>query len=87
MHRLLIEAAFPVVERGLSAHGLQQSQLMGSIVVAHGLSCPVAWGGSSQTRDRTHVPCIGRWILNHRTTEKSEMVTFLKEMFLPEKNG
>ena len=24
--------------------------------------------GSSQTRDQTHVPCIGRWILNHRTT-------------------
>ena len=23
--------------------------------------------GSSQTRDRTQVPCIGRWILNHWT--------------------
>ena len=23
---------------------------------------------SSWTRDRTHVPCIGRWLLNHRTT-------------------
>ena len=23
---------------------------------------------SSQTRDRTHVPCLGRWILNHCTT-------------------
>ena len=23
--------------------------------------------GSSQTRDRTHVPCIGRWILTHCT--------------------
>ena len=22
--------------------------------------------GSSWIRDRTHVPCIGRWILNHR---------------------
>ena len=22
---------------------------------------------SSWTRDRTHVPCIGRWVLNHRT--------------------
>ena len=23
---------------------------------------------ASQTRDRTHVPCIGRWIFNHGTT-------------------
>ena len=23
---------------------------------------------SSWTRDRTHVPCIGRWLLNHWTT-------------------
>ena len=26
--------------------------------------------GSSQTRDRTHVPCTGRWILNHWTTRE-----------------
>ena len=26
--------------------------------------------GSSRTRDRTHVPCIGRQILNHWTTRK-----------------
>ena len=32
---------------------------VGSVVMAHGLSCFVA----SQTRDRTHIPCIGRWIL------------------------
>ena len=32
-----------------------------SLVVARGLSCPVACG----TRDRTCVPCIGRQILNH----------------------
>ena len=25
---------------------------------------------SSQTRDRTHVPCIGRWILNHWSTRE-----------------
>ena len=24
--------------------------------------------GSSRTRDRTHIPCISRWILNHWTT-------------------
>ena len=27
--------------------------------------------GSSQTRDRTHVPCIARWILSHSTTRKA----------------
>ena len=26
--------------------------------------------GSSGTRDRTHVPCMGRWILNHWTTRE-----------------
>ena len=25
---------------------------------------------SSQTRDQTHAPCIGRWILYHWTTRK-----------------
>ena len=27
--------------------------------------------GSSRTRARTHVPCIGRWILNHCTTREA----------------
>ena len=27
-------------------------------------------GGSSQIRDWTHVPCPGRWILNHWTTRE-----------------
>ena len=27
--------------------------------------------GSSQTRDRTYVPCIGRWILNQWTTREA----------------
>ena len=26
--------------------------------------------GSSRTRDPTHIPCIGRWILNHWTTRE-----------------
>ena len=28
------------------------------------------WGLSSQTRDQTHVPCIGRQILNHWTARE-----------------
>ena len=41
----------------------------GSVVVVHGFSCPAAWA-YSQTRDQTHVPCIGRQILNHWTTRE-----------------
>ena len=36
-----------------------------------GLSCPVACRNlSSLTRGWTHIPCIGRWILNHWTTRE-----------------
>ena len=43
-----------------------------AVVVARGLSCPRACGGlPPQTRGRTQVPCIGRWILIHRTAGKS----------------
>ena len=34
--------------------------------------------GSSQTRDRTHVPCIGRGILIHSTTR--EFLGFLFDL-------
>ena len=45
---------------------------MRSVVVACGLSCPVARGilVPRQGIERTHVPCIGRWILNHWTTRE-----------------
>ena len=33
--------------------------------------------GSAQTRDRTHVPCIGRWILIH-CTNKEVLFLFLR---------
>ena len=32
--------------------------------------------GSSQTRARTHVPCIGRWILNHCATREVPVCFF-----------
>ena len=49
-----------------------------SLVVVHGLSsCGVCtqlphsrWDLSSQTRDQTHFPCIGRQILNYWTTRE-----------------
>ena len=54
-----------------------------AFIAVHGLSLVAASGGyslvavrgltprhveSSRTRDRTHVPCIGRWVLNRWTT-------------------
>ena len=48
-----------------------------SVVVAHGLSCSVACG--IQIRDWTHVPCIGRWTLNHLITR--EVPEFFKKNF------
>ena len=41
---LLTAVAFPVAEHGLQVHGLQQLRHVGSVVVAHGLSCSVACG-------------------------------------------
>ena len=60
----------PVAAQGLLAvvvpplveHGLQGAQA--SAVVAHGLSCSSACR-VLQTRDRTLVLCIDRWILYH----------------------
>ena len=39
---------------------------LGSVVVALGLSGPDACG--IFPRDQTHVPCIGKQLLNHYTT-------------------
>ena len=43
---------------------------MDSVVAAHGLHME-----SFQTRDWTHVPCIGRQILNYWTTSKVPALT------------
>ena len=37
--------------------------------------------GSSQTRARTRVPCIGRQILNHCATREAHLFFFLQENF------
>ena len=47
--------------------------------------------GSSWTRDGTHVPCIGKWILNHWATRKIqnfliEYVGFEEMIRLPNGN-
>ena len=37
---------------------------------------------SSQTRDQTQVPCVGRWILNHWTTREVPRMGVLKDQTL-----
>ena len=49
------------------AHGLQQLWLMGLVAMWH--------VESSQPKDRTQVPCIGRCILNHWTTREVPHLT------------
>ena len=36
---------------------------------------------SSQSKDFTHVPYIGQWILNHWTTRKSKKYKYLNNYF------
>ena len=42
--------------------------------------------GSSQTRDGTCIPCIGRWILNHWTTREVQHWVYLNKGFTAEGN-
>ena len=57
VYGLLTEVASLTVEHGSRACGFQWLWHLGSVVVAHGLSCLV---DSSWTREQTHVSCIGR---------------------------
>ena len=54
---------------GSRAYGLQSFQRVDSVVVVHGLSCPRACE-IFLARDQTHVPCIGRQIINYWTTRE-----------------
>ena len=47
---------------GSRVNGLQELWLMGLVAPRY--------VGSSQTRDLTHVPCVGSWILNTWTTRE-----------------
>ena len=69
---LLIAAASLVVEHGLWSAG--------SVVLMHRLSCPFgrSYVGSSQIRDQTGVPCIGRWVLDHWTTRELHPINIYK---------
>ena len=43
---------------GSSVHGILQARILEWVAISF-------TRGSSQPRDRTHVSCIGRWILYH----------------------
>ena len=59
-----------------SSCGTQAQQLwrMGLVAPRH--------VGSSQTKARTRVPCLGRWILNHCATREAPYLWFLICIFL-----
>ena len=91
---LLTAVASLVVEQGLQVHGLQQlwcvraQQLWfaGSRAQAQQLwrtgLVALRHVGSSRTRARTHVPCIGRRILNHCAIRDALVNNFLKLIFI-----
>ena len=56
------------------------SRRAGSVVVAMGLVAP-RHVGSSQTRARTHIPCISRQTLNHCATREAPVHFFFVFLF------
>ena len=46
---------------GSSIHGILQARILEQVAISYSK-------GSSQPRDRTHVSCIGRWMLYHCVT-------------------
>ena len=69
---------FSSCDAGSRARGLCSLQHAGSLVEAYEFSSCGTWGQlprsmwdlSSPTRDRTCIPCIGRWIPDHWTTRE-----------------
>ena len=51
---------------GSSVHGISQASMLEWVTISSSR-------GSSQPRDRTHVSCIGRWILYHWSIEEAPL--------------
>ena len=68
VRRPLTIAASLVAEHRLQTLRLSSLWLMGLVALRH--------VGSSQTRARTHVPCISRQILNYCATREAQDVVF-----------
>ena len=71
---LLCCRAWALGHVGFSSCGSQALE-HSSVVVMHGFSCPLH-EESSATRDQIHVLCISRWICNHWTTRKVQLLWF-----------
>ena len=70
-----------VLEGRLSSCGARAPDAQAQQLWHTGLVAP--WHvGSSQTRARTRVPCIGRQILNHCATREVPLIVILKNIFL-----
>ena len=76
----LTAATSAAMEHGLQVCGPQQLWLVGSRAQSQQLwhtgSAAPQHVGPSWTRARTHVPCIGRQILNHCTTREALFHSF-----------
>ena len=55
---------------GSSVHGIFQARLPEWVVISYSR-------GSSQHRDRTHISCIGKWILYHSITWEASFLYLL----------
>ena len=60
---IVVRGPLTIAASLVAEHKLQTRRLMGLVAPRH--------VGSSQTRARTRVPCIGRQILNHCTTREA----------------
>ena len=67
--------------RGLSCCGAQAPDAQAQQLWLEGLVAP-RHVGSSQTRARTRVPCIGRQILNHCATREARFCPFLIGLYV-----
>ena len=56
---------------------LQTKQVSGWGCVALAAPWQLDLINNSSIRDRTHVPCVGRWILNHWTTKEVPELAFM----------
>ena len=65
--------------RGLSCCGAKAPDAQAQQLWLTGPAAP-RHVGSSQTRARTRVPCIGRQTLNHCATREAQCVPFLKSL-------
>ena len=54
-----------------SVHGISQARILEWVAI-------IFSRGSSQSRDQTHISCIGRWVLYHWATMKAHIYVWKK---------